>query len=160
MSDEKVFLTANKDGIDFVEVARFHKDHYSTLAYIETRGVDYDGRIDLRRMRCNGRRHRLCIGQWRQQSSAMSGWNDRYSTVVRDGEDTQMIEGHDDWDCVEDMIHAGWVKVDEFKPHQTKLFHSTISLSLMERGTRVVNSLREHKRAGGSFSDFSAKDVS
>lgn len=160
MSNEKVFLTASEDEIDFVEVDRFHKDHYSTLAFIETRCVDHDGRIDLRRMRCNGRRHRLCIGEWRQKSSAMPGWNDRHSTVIRVDEDTEMVEGHDDWDCVEDMIHAGWVEVKRFEPHQTKLFHSSISLQLTEEGTEVINKLREHKRAGGSFSDFQFKQVS
>ncbi len=63
------------------------KDHFSTLVYLETRIVDGDGRLKSAHMRTKSD-------------------GTKYPTRLDDG--TELV-GHDDWDCVRDLEHAGYV---------------------------------------------------
>ena len=65
---------------------RWGKDHRSTLLYIETRCVDYGGVLDRRQLRTDASEH---------------------PTRLADGID---LLGHDDLDCIDDMIEAGLVQ--------------------------------------------------
>ena len=67
--------------------SKFGKDHWSTLAYVETRAVDHGGVIDPRHMR--DKTTRL--------------WRPEYATILFDG---KKQAGHDDWDCVKDLEAA------------------------------------------------------
>lgn len=87
-----------------VSINEFGKDHFSTLLYVESRNVDYTGQIDREKMRCNpDGEHGMLQGG---RASFGRGWDDKYSTRLADG---SQLSGHDDWDCVEDMINAGWM---------------------------------------------------
>lgn len=63
---------------------RWGKDHWSALAYIETRVTDHGGRLDHRHMRDDG---------------------EAYPTRLANGE----LRGHDDYECLNDMEVAGLV---------------------------------------------------
>lgn len=78
-------------------------DHRSTLLYIETRLVDGDGRPQNDKMRTNPRRHKALQGR----IAGMMRWSDdEYSSRLANGD---RESGHDDWDCVDDMIAAGLI---------------------------------------------------
>jgi hypothetical protein len=72
-----------------------------------------------------------------------------HGTVLFDG---SIVENHDDWDCLSDMICAGLV-------FPTTDCHGEIGpysiLKLSERGQAYAAALRRHKSAGGHFGDFS-----
>lgn len=61
------------------------KDHLSTLIYIETRCVDWDGHVDPDHMR----------------------EGEAYPTVLKG--DAKLL-CHDDWDCVDDLEAAGMLE--------------------------------------------------
>lgn len=68
------------------------KDHWSTLLYLETRVVDHGGLIMRNDPHMRGHRE---------------GDGEVYPTRLRDGVE---VFGHDDFDCVQDMVAAGLVK--------------------------------------------------
>lgn len=78
---------------------RWGKDHRSTLLYVETRCVDYGGKLDRRQLR---------IG------------SDEHPTRLADGVD---LAGHDDLDCIADFEAAGLLR-----NHGTGL-HPAVSLT-------------------------------
>jgi len=123
----------------FVSVGEFGRDHWSTLAYIETLNVDGNGKPALERMRCNPLRHPGLAASRRDRGS----WETSYSSKNKKG---ILLTGHDDFDCVNDMEKAGLVFVrgtgiDPF-------------YGLTPDGWRVVGLLRQHKAGGGSYSNF------
>lgn len=81
-------------------VESFGKDHKSTLLYIETRCVDHGGLVDKRHLRCNPTRH--------PQFAHDGGWSDEHSTRWAKG--VEPIMGHDDWDCIDNMVDAGLIE--------------------------------------------------
>lgn len=58
------------------------RDHFSMLLYLETRAVDYGGKVDARHMRANGIAH---------------------PTYLREGVE---LVGHSDYDCIADFEAA------------------------------------------------------
>ena len=70
-----------------IEPKYFWVDHFSTLLYVESRCVDYGGKLDLQHLR---------------------RWGDRgkYPTRLQDG---VKVDGHDDFGCIDDMEAAGWL---------------------------------------------------
>lgn len=163
---DKVFMTdvaAMHDDIPFVEPERFGKDHYSTLAYVESRCVDHDGALEAAHMRCNARRHRLLAstGLRTSQITRDRGWRDSWGSILKNGE--QPYPKHDDWDCVEDLIACGWMEVAEWEPHvpahpDSQFGSRKIRLALTEEGRRIAAALREHKMDGGGFGTFVPPD--
>ncbi len=60
MNDFKLTVaqpTNDATGKPVVPVDNWSTDHWSTFAYLETREVDYKGKIDLNHMRCDATKH-------------------------------------------------------------------------------------------------------
>ncbi len=79
------------------------KDHWSTLAYIETRCVDHKGVLKNANMRTDAGRHPLFMAR----GFASPGDGSRYPTIYKGGE----LTDHDDWDCLYDMVQAGLLTI-------------------------------------------------
>lgn len=139
-------------------VQKFGKDHWSLLAYVETRCVDGSagiGALDRNRMRCNQERHPLLGGSL----SAAPGWKPQYSTRLAGFFEFKdraipavaiaagfMLDGHDDWDCLDDLEACGFVEI---------LSTANGAVRLTPAGLKVAAALREHKATGGMFATFS-----
>jgi hypothetical protein len=85
---------------DPVSVVHFGRDHYSTLLYVEARVVDHRGRPNIRNMRCDAKRHP-------QFNHLPPGVGGESPTRLANGD---LLSDHDDWDCVQDMVAAGWIE--------------------------------------------------
>lgn len=86
---------------NMISPERFGRDHWSTLAYLETRAVDAGGEIDRRRMRCDRSRHPHLVGPYTPEFS------ESYPTRLANGE---VQHDHDDWDCFDDLEAAGYLE--------------------------------------------------
>jgi hypothetical protein len=83
-----------------IDVEKLGRDHRSTLLYVETRCVDYSGKVEIKQLRCNPLRHPLFAHE--------GGWDDDYST--RQAKGVEHVVGHDDWDCIDDMETMGLIE--------------------------------------------------
>lgn len=119
-----------------VPMEEFSIDHWSTLVYLETRCVDYDGVLDKRQMRCDRNRH---------QQFAHSGINVKYPTRTKKGD----VKNHDDWDCLDDCELSGLVE------NRGTALHRVYKLTPL--GCKIVGQLRQHKMDGQNFHNFSPK---
>lgn len=145
-------------GDDRVPMERWGRDHWSTLAYLETRIVDYRGKIAHDHMRCHAGRHPLMHAAKRRGRLFGSGDGSQYPTRLRDGE----LPNHDDYDCIDDMIAAGLVIATMPKAPDRTLVTGFVEAELMTRATyaltdlglRVTAALRAHKAGGGSWQSF------
>lgn len=136
---------------DLIPVEFWGKDHYSTLAYIETVMVDCGGfevGVDPR-MRSNRRNFRVLMdGNRKPRRPGSSRWQmavamePKHSSYLKNGATS---ENHDDWCCVQDMVGAGLVTGD-VEPGAV--------LHLSPLGQRFVVQLREFKATGGNFAEF------
>ncbi|HSP31080.1 MAG TPA: hypothetical protein VLO13_03590 [Halomonas sp.] len=132
------------------------KDHWSTLAYLETCVVDQNGYLDARRMRTSDP----------QYPTRLYG----YAT-----DETRKVDNHSDWDCVSDFIVAGLVEpapgttakgrlpFKEFESRANKLGtasarNQSTRFVLTEEGIKVCAALRAHKARGGNFGQFVYSD--
>ena len=110
------------------------RDHWSTFAYIETLAVENSGIAIPAPQRMRSHRKHMKYGNLSDGSE--------YPTLLKNG----VIEHHDDWDCLEDMIRIGLL---------TSIGgHSSPAYSLTKEGREVANRLREHKSNGGNFKSF------
>lgn len=139
----------------YVLIDNWGKDHWSTLAYLETRVVDYKGQIDHRHMRCHPRLHRELatiqpVTGELQDSSA-------FPTRLRDG---SVIDRHDDWSCVEDMKEAGLLTWTQRRVNGKMFDCVRISVRLTKRGYEVAAALRLHKASGKNFITFNPNGIS
>ena len=125
---------------DPIPMAKWGKDHWATLAYLETRIVDHGGIVKNEQMRCDPRLHA-------RMAHLGSMFGGPYPTHLRNGE-TQ--DNHDDWSCIEDMISEGLVEMSDEWPPRFKL---------TARGQVAANTLRTWKGNGGSFSTFIMEKV-
>jgi hypothetical protein len=132
-----------------VPIELFGKDHWSTLAYIETHIVDHH------EFRIKGDpRMRTCRRCWRIAQSApakekLSGrvridGDNSYPTRLADG---RFADRHCDWDCVQDLIVAG-ILATRGEPDLGK------KVTITKRGFVVTAALRQHKANGGNFATF------
>ena len=126
-----------------VPVADWGRDHWSTLAYLETRVVDEGGRVDPYRMRCDGSRHPEKVRFTPGGAHGSGG----YPTRLRGGVE---LAGHDDWDCLEDAIAAGLLKPQDGADKLRNRY------ALTELGELFCAKLRAHKGHGGSYDNFDA----
>lgn len=115
------------------------RDHWSTLAYIETRCVDYKGRIDIRNMRCNGVRHPGLA------HLAVTFDQFEHPSILHGG---KTEPEHDDWDCLYDMEAVGLL-VD----NGTGI---NALVALTETGWAMAHRLRRYRAEGGNYQDFVA----
>jgi len=126
-----------------VPIERFGKDHWSTLAYIETRIVDHGGEPGKEHMRCDPDLH---PGQ--TNSANRLGGKTKYATRLAGGE---VLGNHDDWSCIEDMEAHGIL--ENIGTGAQPIYRLT------DYGMIVANALRNHKAAGGNWGDFAFKPL-
>lgn len=141
-----------------VPIAKWGKDHWSTLAYIETRIVDHKGRLNVEHMRCNPRVHRA----FSNRANIESGGS--YPTVLADG---TTLERHDDWSCAEDAVALGLLTMEDeeavardghYDEHGEFVSGRSPRFALTPRGMEVAALLRQHKAAGKSFATFRVEE--
>jgi hypothetical protein len=99
-----------------VPLVRWGKDHWSTFAYVETRWVDHRGMLSHDQMRCDQARHPAFYAAKRHVYANADG--SRYPTRLKTettGDDglwgSVNLPGHDDYDCLDDLIAAGLIEV-------------------------------------------------
>jgi hypothetical protein len=137
---------------------RWGKDHWSTLAYLETRIVDHKGRIAHDHMRCHAGRHPAMLHAKRRARLFGVGDGSQYPTKLRDGE----LADHDDYDCLDDMIVAGLVTATMPPAPAGTLVTGLVEAELMTRATyaltplgqAIAGQLRAHKGNGGNWRTF------
>lgn len=146
-----------------VPMARWSKDHWSTLAYVETRLVDHRGLIAAAQMRTDHSRHMSFVG-------AVNGGDahGRYPTRLRrliDGEPNE-VPDHDDWDCLLDCVAAELLTIvapmdeaywDVERGRRGPFARNgtlPVRVLLTEKGQAMCNALRGWKAAGGNFATF------
>ncbi|KKN40772.1 hypothetical protein LCGC14_0729880 [marine sediment metagenome] len=128
--------------MEHIPMSKWGKDHWSTLAYLETLAVDNSGfaKPNNPRMRTNEIRHPHLVGNIGYISSALGG--SKYPTRLKDGE----VKGHDDWDCVDDAIEE--TLVEDIGTGLNRLYKFT------KLGKKAMAKLRQFKMDGGNFGDF------
>ena len=132
-----------EDVTPITPVAKWGRDHWSTLLYVESRCVDYKGEIANERMRTHPRVHRKLLGD----AQALYGIGGDYPTVLRNGD---TIDRHDDWSCLEEMVAHGLVVVvgeRDRRPSQ----HFTggeVTVRLTDLGWRVAHRIRRDRAEG------------
>lgn len=142
------WIAYEAEGEDYVPMEKWGKDHWSTLAYLETVVVDHRGRIDNRKMRTDPRLHREFYSQPPGMSISESG----YPTRLKDGE---KLEDHDDWSCLEDMVKKGLVRAWFCEKKSDSFFDKSFArVELTEFGWRVAHSLRRHRASGKKYAEF------
>lgn len=138
---------------DYVPMEQWGHDHWSTLAYLESRAVDHAGFIDNRHMRTDPRLHSSLIGLMPigNVRVALNKDGKTYPTRLKGGKD---LDRHDDWSCLEDMSAAGLVKI-QFRQTNTNIAgNSQARIKLTHLGWKVSAALREHRANGGHWRDF------
>lgn len=142
---------------DYVPMALWSKDHWSTLGYVESVIVDCAGfQVGADpRMRSNRRHFRVmheeCPRPKRFGKTAMGVvMNAEHGTRLKDG---STVPNHDDWMCIQDMAAEGFFTVgpDEIEPG--------VTISLSKKGMAFAESLRRHKSNGGVFANFDSGSV-
>lgn len=127
-----------------IPMSRWGKDHWSTLAYLETLAVDSSFKGVAKpvnaRMRTNEKRRPHLVGNVGYPTSALNG--SQYPTRLKDGE----VKDHDDWDCVDDAVEEGLI--EDVGTGLNRAYKFT------KLGMKVMAKLREFKQEGGNFHDF------
>jgi len=129
-----------------IEVKDFGKDHWSLFAYIETRCVDYEGKLDLDHLRIKNN----AIGS--PSSLMRPTWKASYGThlsgyAAKDGTGKgRQLPNHDDLDCIEDFEDAGYIlnMGTGLNP----------ACKMTKLGYEVAAKLRQHKAEGNDFATF------
>lgn len=133
-----------------ISPTQYGKDHWSLLAYVETRCVDYGGVLDVAHLRVKN----PAIGMGsRHAPYSRPGWKPEYGTRLagywnKDGttDPNKRLPDHDDLDCLEDLEAAGFIK--NFGTGLNPAYEMT------KLGNRVASLLREHKTEGKHYSSF------
>ena len=150
-----------------VPIDQWGKDHWSTLAYIESRCVDHKGVLSNAHLRTNVGRHPLFVAR----GFGSPGDGSRYPTRYKDGSGAlSLIEDHDDWDCLYDMLLTNlitvrpkdkelWdVPVGSRGPIKHRGYLQTKELKVVAKlthlGNYVAGELREHL-AKNYYQEFS-----
>jgi hypothetical protein len=144
---------------DIIPPQDWGKDHWSTLAYLETVMVDCGGFQVGRdpRMRANRRNFRVMAEMCPNPQRA--GLNTASRAVAMDRSngsrlrDGSVVDNHDDWCCVQDMAEAGLFRtgVEGVEPKRV--------LKLSALGLKVCAELRAWKAGGGQLKDFVSKQI-
>jgi hypothetical protein len=147
----------------YVPIDLFGKDHWSTLAYAETCLVDRGGfQVGFDARMRQGRAHfRVMARDCPRPKHNRGGPNmgmvmaPEHSTILKDG---SVVQGHDDWHCVQDLVNAGLMgakvpNTDTILP-LTDAVEPGMGMGLTPLGQRVIGQLRAWKAFGGGFGDF------
>lgn len=136
---------------EMVPLARWGRDHWSLLLYIDAVLTDCAGfQVGFDpRMRQNRRHFRVMSMECpkpRRTNNPGNGipMDPKYGSRLGDG---SFIEGHDDWMCVQDMAEEGFF---EGNPNP----QPGVVLKLSSRGRLMADNLRRHKANGGTFSNY------
>lgn len=139
---------------NFIPIQLWGKDHWSTLAYLETHDVNKGGfkvQFDPK-MRQNRRNFRIMprLKQSQQEMGIGVVMNPDYGSRLNNG---KYAKNHDDWNCVQDFAEVGFLRIgentisaDEVQPKEV--------LHLTDLGRSCAARLREHEANGGTFSNF------
>ena|SRR3990167_7037325 len=120
-----------------ITIEQFGKDHWSLLAYIQTRIMDYRGSLDPYHLRDKKRE-----GWTPGYGTRLFGYWNKDETTNKD----LLILNHDDYDCLDDLEKAGLVK-----NINTGLF-PICELTL--NGIEILSLLSLHKQKGKNFFEF------
>jgi hypothetical protein len=144
---------------DYIPGSYWGRDHWTTLAYIETVMTDLAGfQVGADpRMKSNRRNFRVMSQQCAKPKRASNQgcamalvMEPQHATKLNDG---QQIPNHDDWACVQDMAAEGlFVQA----PHEVE---PRVILQFSEKGNKIANALREFRRGGGKMADFRWPDL-
>jgi hypothetical protein len=139
---------------DFIPIHLWGKDHWSTLAYLETHDVDRGGfkvQFDPR-MRQNRRNFRIMPKSRQSQQEMGIGvvMHPEYGSRLNNG---KYAKNHDDWNCVQDFAEAGFLRIGENTITAEEVQPNEV-LHLTDLGRSCALRLREHKAKGGTFSNF------
>lgn len=144
---------------EYIPMSQWARDHWSTLAYIETVLVDqreftvsYNPRMrsSRRMIRVLTEPPALRTATVRNRSYAYGrgafAMSPEAGTILRDG---TVLPDHDDWACVQDFAAAGLLTktADEIDVGT--------SIKFSPYGWHIATALRQHKANGGNFADFS-----
>jgi hypothetical protein len=143
---------------DYIPMSHWGKDHWSTLGYVEVIMVECGGfQVGTDpRMKSSRRNFRVMAQGCPHPKRPTLGSAFAYameltqSTKLNDG---QVVSGHDDWACVQDMAAEGL-----FQQGPDAVEPGTV-LTLSEKGVAIVNALREFKRNQGQYGQFRWPDV-
>lgn len=136
---------------DYISPEKWGRDHLSTLLYMETRLCDYGGLkiVPDPRMRTKRRMFRLFSEKFksshRRDIAHMIVMDKKHGSRLKDGE---ILDSHDDWDCLQDMAKHGLITPDE------ESFDLGVSLSFTELGYHIVYLLRKFKCENKNIKDF------
>lgn len=130
---------------DQIPMALWGRDHWSTLAYVETQLVEGGYRISFDPKMRQKRRNFRVLAQNASRSEVGRGVVMQPEHGSRLANNTY-LPWHDDWDCVMDMIQEGLFVNDG-------AIDAGYPLILTEKGHAAVAALRKHKATGGSFTD-------
>lgn len=150
---------------EFVPMAQWGRDHWSTFAYLETvvvdKGLFY---VELNpRMRSSRRTHRVLAESKGSLSAERQAGFDRCVTLAR-GEGSELADGttiigHDDWACVQDFANLGLLThVQGGCVATPEVVEPEAALGLTPVGLALAAELRAHKAGGGSFKNFKPKE--
>jgi DNA-binding PadR family transcriptional regulator len=126
-----------------VPIERWGKDHWSLLAYVETRIVDHGGYLDPRHLRSALSHTHL--------GTPMTGV---YPTRLLGG---IKLEGHNtDLDCLADLCDAGLIEGGRATRRDGKgnIKMLTYQYALTELGQELAGKLRAWKGNGGNYALF------
>ena len=115
-----------------IKVSDFGKDHWSLFAYVETRCVDYNGKLDRKHMREDG---------WEHPTRLKGYFEDKENPE-------RTLKGSSDLNCLKDLENEGFIRIIPNLPD---------TIELTEEGYKIIGLLRKHKCNGGEFEDFSLK---
>lgn len=128
------------------------KDHWSTLAYIESVSADVGGFEIGRDARMRSCRRNFRVMSQECPSPKRPGPQSHGVVMKREHStrlnDDTSVEGHDDWHCIQDLAREG---LFEQGPEQIE---PGVMLQLNEKGFSVTSALRKHKAEGGNFAGF------
>jgi hypothetical protein len=136
------------EGDEYVPIAEWGQDHWSVFAYLETAVVDHRGVINNVKMRCNARLHRIFAnlgfgGQVRNGAA--------YPTLLKGG---VLLERHDDWSCLEDMIAAGLMQSWFYDTGAKMLGSGVARVEFTDLGWTLAGQVRAHRGKGGNYANF------
>lgn len=135
---------------DYIPAMAWGKDHWSTLAYVETVAVECQGfQVGSdSRMRSNRRNFRVmqACPRPRRPGPRAAGivMSDGHGTRLKDG---TLVDGHDDWNCLQDLAEAGLFTL------AASGVEPGVTLHLSAKGQAWCAALRAHKQNGGMYSN-------
>lgn len=145
----------------YVPPAAWGKDHWATLAYVDSVMTDCGGfqvGADAR-MRAGRRNHRVMAqgcpnpkraGNTRGMAGPAFAVVSAAASRLATG---QELAGHDDWSCVQDMAAANLFTTGAESVEPGNI------LQFSEKGKVWMQALRSHKQQGGNFAAFRAEGL-